>query len=417
MATWQQHSAGGMEAYGGRALGPVEKFLVTLISLASAIAVVIGLVSNNDALLFAGGAGVTCAILRLTWRYRRRRRREKQLLPALTVEHQEQPLPTESHSLVQKMLFQGRGALLLRPQVLEDLEPRERELAFDSLDHAMTLVPSGEVVIGAVDEALDNGTLKHSELPQYFATAVRVEDGLLDRYPITNRQFLEFVRDGGYETLALWDEAALPAVFEFVDRTGLPGPKFWSGQCYHPGEADHPVVGVSWYEAVAYARWVGKRLPTDSEWVKAGCWPVMPRAGMWVQRKYPWGNTFDSRRANLWVTGMGRIVSVYDFPEGASVGGAYQLVGNVWEWTSSNFGFVGDINLSLPVPMKSIRGGAFDTYFESQATCHFQSGENPLSRKHNIGFRLAIGIRDLAPEIAGRLIDGESVSMCDEVCV
>jgi iron(II)-dependent oxidoreductase len=90
-------------------------------------------------------------------------------------------------------------------------------------------------------------------------------------------------------------------------------------------------------------------------------------------------------------------VSVYDFEDGVSVGGVYHLVGNVWEWTTSNFG-VWDVTarrLETPIPMKSIRGGAFDTYFDTQATCQFQSGDNPVSRKHNIGFRCALAICDV----------------------
>jgi iron(II)-dependent oxidoreductase len=82
-----------------------------------------------------------------------------------------------------------------------------------------------------------------------------------------------------------------------------------------------------------------------------------------------------------------------------SVGGNHQLIGNVWEWTASNFGAPDDHTLRLPVPMRSLRGGAYDTYFENQATCHFQSGDNPLCRKHNIGFRLALGTCDVAPEV------------------
>jgi iron(II)-dependent oxidoreductase len=100
---------------------------------------------------------------------------------------------------------------------------------------------------------------------------------------------------------------------------------------------------------------------------------------------------------------------VTDFPEGASVGGVYQLIGNVWEWTSSPF--TGDGNperqLVLTVPLKSLRGGAFDTYFENQATCQFQSGDSPLARKPNIGIRCAVALSDLAAEVmAGLSADG-----------
>jgi iron(II)-dependent oxidoreductase len=108
----------------------------------------------------------------------------------------------------------------------------------------------------------------------------------------------------------------------------------------------------------------------------------------------------DRGRANLWGSGPGRIVSVAEFADGVSVGGVHQLIGNVWEWTADCFAPEEpgrDPPLAAGPKMKSVRGGAFDTYLDSQATCHFQSGELALARKHNIGFRCAIGLRDLAP--------------------
>src|SRR5262249_11239747 len=128
----------------------------------------------------------------------------------------------------------------------------------------------------------------------------RVEALYLDRYPVTNGEFQQFVDSGGYEKLEYWDEEALPALLDFVDQTGQPGPRYWSDGCYPMGEERRPVVGISWYEASAYARWVGKRLPTDAEWTKAGAWPVESAPGRIAQRRYPWGESFDIRRANLW---------------------------------------------------------------------------------------------------------------------
>jgi iron(II)-dependent oxidoreductase len=88
---------------------------------------------------------------------------------------------------------------------------------------------------------------------------------------------------------------------------------------------------------------------------------------------------------------------VEEFSTGVSVGGVYQLIGNVWEWTRADFGSFrpNGEELVLEDSMKSIRGGAFDTYFDNQATCQFQSGEQPLARKPNIGFRCAVGVCDL----------------------
>ncbi|HMC10311.1 MAG TPA: SUMF1/EgtB/PvdO family nonheme iron enzyme, partial [Pirellulaceae bacterium] len=203
---------------------------------------------------------------------------------------------------------------------------------------------------------------------------------------------------GGYEQMSLWDEAIWPAVLGFVDRTGQPGPRFWENGTFPRGKGDHPVVGVSWFEASAFARWAGKRLPTDPEWVKAGSWPVFAEGNKPTQRRYPWGEAMDRKRANIWGSGHGAPVPVQALPGGASVNGVQQLVGNVWQWTSSSFGAwePAGHKIETTMPLKSIRGGTFDTYFDTQAHCQFQSGEGPLARKHNIGFRCALGFCDVA---------------------
>ena len=187
-----------------------------------------------------------------------------------------------------------------------------------------------------------------------------------------------------------------------LNQTGHPGPAFWTNAHFPSGQDQHPIVGVSWYEAAAYARWCGKRLPTNPEWEKTASWPSEIAASNRAQRRFPWGDTLDRTRANLWITGIGGTVPVAEFESGASVGGVYQLVGNVWEWTASNFGafsFLED-ELILSSTLKSIRGGAFDTYFESHATCQFESGEDPIARLHNIGFRCAVSLCDLCFDVS-----------------
>jgi len=317
--------------------------------------------------------------------------------PVAAKPHREPVDPNDTKALVEQMMAQGRYALLLRPQIAANLTEAQFNQAAEALQEAMGLVPDGEVVLGQIDRALDDGKLEDEEITSAHGRTINVQRFFLDRYPVTNRQYYEFVASGGYEQMSLWRESIWPAVLDMVDRTGHPGPRYWQQGCYLSGEENHPVVGVSWYEADAYTRWVGKRLPSDAEWVKAGTWPVPLSATARIQRKYPWGDDMDRARANLWGSGPEGICDVNQFAEGVSVGGVYQLIGNVWEWTSGSFRGVdhpsGD--LTLPVPMKSIRGGAFDTYFDNQATCQFQSGENPLGRKHNIGFRCAVGVCDL----------------------
>ncbi|MCX7428265.1 MAG: SUMF1/EgtB/PvdO family nonheme iron enzyme [Planctomycetia bacterium] len=304
--------------------------------------------------------------------------------------------PGDIDGLVEQMLAQYRFALLLRPQIAGNLNARQFARAMGALEEQMALVPDGEVALGQMDETLYEGMVEEEELPVREARVVRVQRFFLDRFSVTNRQFFEFVAAGGYRQAGLWEASILPAMLDFVDLTGEPGPRFWKNGCYLEGREDHPVVGVSWHEAAAYARWVGKRLPTDAEWVKAASWPVPTSQTERFQRRYPWGETMDRARANLWGSGAERTVAVREFAEGVSVGGVYQLVGNVWEWTHANFhGGAGGDDLILETPMKSLRGGAFDTYFDSQAACQFQSGDSPLARKRNIGFRLAVGLCDL----------------------
>jgi len=372
-----------------------------VIVLFSLINLGLGWLTANIWLAIAGGAGLGYAIPRLAHLIRDASLKSPRTQPAAVRSHVPKPRkqvdPNDTDALVEQMLEQGRFALLLRPQISPRLDEAQFARALQKLEETMALVPDGEVVLGQLDEALEDGKLDVEEIQSNRGRVVGVERFFLDRYPVTNGQFYEFVSAGGYQQVSLWDKTILPAVLDLVDRTGMPGPRYWTDGCFPPGEEDHPVVGVSWHEATAYARWLGKRLPSDAEWVKAGSWPVALSADQRTQRKYPWGGTMNQHRANVWGSGPGRTAPVTEFPEGVSVGGVYQLIGNVWEWTGGNFRS-GDHpmgELILPSPMKSIRGGAFDTYFDNQATCQFQSGENPLGRRHNIGFRCAVGVCDL----------------------
>ncbi len=307
--------------------------------------------------------------------------------------------------LIEQMLDQRRFALLLRPQIAGNLSAEQLPRALADLDQSMSLVPEGNVALQPWPaERPDQATDARPDSAVTHVAAL-----YLDRYPVTNADYFEFVAAGGYEQMTLWDEDVLPALLDFVDRSGRPGPASWIEGRFPSGQDDHPVVGVSWYEAAAYARWVGKRLPSNAEWVKAACWPVGSHGNQPVQRRYPWGDSMEPEMAKLWGSGPGSTVPVTEFTAGASVGGVYQLIGNVWEWTISDFGRSGEPaeSLDLPLPMKSLRGGAFDTYFDVQASCHFQSADHPLARKPNIGFRCAVGLCDLV-QLAGAATEGSA---------
>jgi iron(II)-dependent oxidoreductase len=224
-----------------------------------------------------------------------------------------------------------------------------------------------------------------------------VEPVYLDRDCVTNADYAKFVKAGGYENSHFWPEGVLANVLQFVDNTGNPGPKHWSGGQPPRELIDHPVVGISWYEANAYATWAGKRLPTSEEWQRAGTWPKSG-GGSATELRYPWGNGFDPFKANTWACGAHRTFPVDGFADGNTPNGIRQLIGNVWEWVDAEFQPPAQEGASvhLAEKMAEVRGGAFDTYFHSQATCQFRTGQPLLFRGANVGFRCCISESALA---------------------
>jgi iron(II)-dependent oxidoreductase len=403
-------------------MGREKKFwMLKVTSLFCAVTFCLAWLARSLWLAAGGAVGLCYVLLRLSSAAKDSREAAPQARPAVPLPQRpaapHQPVVAgDTNGLVEQMLAQGRFAILLRPQIAANLSASHLSRAQEALEQNMALVPDGEVVLGRIDEVLDDGKLDEEEIAAAQGRVIQVDRFFLDRFPVTNAQFYEFVASGGYQQVALWDDSIWPAVLDLVDSTGMPGPRYWENGHFRPGEKDHPVVGVNWYEACAYARWVGKRLPTDAEWVKAGSWPVTLSATTRMQRRYPWGDTMDRKRANLWNPRSTRIAPVNQFAEGVSVGGVYQLIGNVWEWTSGNFRPADHAagRLELPTTMKNIRGGAFDTYFDNQATCQFQSGENPLNRRHNVGFRCAVGVCDLV--LTRQAPPGEKRAEDDAAC-
>ena len=293
--------------------------------------------------------------------------------------------------LVQRFLDQGRTAILLRPKIARTLEADHFSAVQTEFQKEYALIQAGEIVLA-------DWTFEESDPPphQMAKRCEQVNAFYLDRFIVTNHQFKEFVSDKGYDQQSLWDVAIWPRVSEFVDRSSTPGPRFWDAGGYGPGEDDWPVVGVSWYEADAFARWAGRRLPSDAEWVKAAACPTDSTNHDTVLKKFPWGDAFDPQRANLWISSWGGPNNVTDFQNVPSSHPIVQLIGNVWEWTACDVkitSYARDVQFERP--LKSLRGGAFDTYFENQVTCHLQSGDSPLSRRRNVGFRCGLSATDV----------------------
>ena len=256
------------------------------------------------------------------------------------------------------------------------------EAAVETIDQRFAIVPEGFV-------SLTQSIFDYPGCPEID---VETQPFLLAKHCVTNRQFQHFVDSGGYEDMSLWPEDVWPHLIDFTDQTGGHGPRFWRDGRHDRRLADHPVVGISYYEAEAYCRWAGYRLPTESEWQMAASWRL--RSSAYVLRRYPWGDALDTDNCNIWASGLGRTVPVTSYESGAAPNGVQQLIGNVWEWTSTDYCVFADDGQPVlgDMLLKSIRGGAFDTYFPSQATSFFRTGLTTITRAHNVGIRCAMSL-------------------------
>ncbi len=291
-------------------------------------------------------------------------------------------------------LFQQRrySFIIDNEQHWESHPSHERicDQSHENLERMYALVPAGGAAI-AQTVSDDPGS------PQLEC---ETDPFLLAIHPVTNGDFQYFVDDGAYENLDLWPEEIWPYLIEFHDLTGTAGPRFWREGRHDTRKANHPVVGVSWYESNAYAAWAGLRLPSEAEWQMAASWRIRSSAD--VFRRFPWGDAMDWTRCNLWNAGRGTTVPVDEYTEGAGPNNVLQLIGNVWEWVGTEFNILADDHSPIvgEMPMMGVRGGAFDTYFEAQATSLFRSGQIALGRTHNIGFRCVIDIDGTEEEVA-----------------
>ena len=168
----------------------------------------------------------------------------------------------------------------------------------------MVLIPAGEFQMGSNDNDAED-----DEEPMH---TVYLDAFHIDKYEVTNAQYKVFV-----DANPQWQKGRIPRKHHDGDYL-----KHWSGNNYPPGKGNHPVIYVSWYAAMAYAQWQGKRLPIEAEWEKAA------RGGL-VDKKYTWGDSLDANKANYGES-VGDTTAVGTYP--ANRYGLYDMTGNVWEW-------------------------------------------------------------------------------------
>ena len=231
-------------------------------------------------------------------------------------------------------------------------------------------IPGGEHLLGS-----------DSDVPFRFDNekpplTVSVPPFAISRAPVSNAEYLAFVEANGYATRAHWSDAG----WQWREHAGLVAPRYWRRDgsqwqqrvfdTWQPLAPDQPACFVSWYEAEAWCRWAGRRLPTEAEWEVAASRAPGGDGLAPGKRRWPWGDTPpDTAHANLdgWRLGC---VDVGAFPAGDSAFGCRQMIGNAWEWTATVFGpfpgFSADLYRDYSEPWfaegrRVLRGGAWPT--------------------------------------------------------
>ena len=228
-------------------------------------------------------------------------------------------------------------------QVHPSVEPLRTEAPTD-----MVKVPKGPFLYGEkrVHETID-------------------QDYWIDKSPVTNEKYRGFILADGYGSQAYWSSEG----WKWKTEKNIRSPKYWNDAKWN--QADHPIVGVNYYEAEAYAKWAGKRLPTEREWEKA----ARGEDG----RKYPWGNEFDQKKCNSEESAIGHTTPVTQYPRGVNPYGCYDMAGNVWEWCADLYDEKKDSRV--------LRGGSwFNTAGSLRVS--YRLSCNAFNRLYNIGFRL-----------------------------
>lgn len=263
-----------------------------------------------------------------------------------------------------------------------------------AVEPGMMKIPGGlyELGFSGSDFCYDN------EVPEHKTYLNAYE---IDTYPVTNKQFMAFIDAGGYEDYRFW----LSDGWDIVNEKKWDAPLYWQkieGYWYKKDfgglnkiSPDEPVTNVSYYEADAYSKWAGKRIPTEAEWEKAASW----NEDLEKKTIYPWGDELPSdHTANLLQSWNWVPCQIGSYPQGKSYYGCHQMLGDVWEWTSSEYvlypGFrskFSEYTDKWAINQKVLRGGSFATP-RSQIRNSYRNYFKPYERIPFSGFRC---VRDL----------------------
>jgi len=246
----------------------------------------------------------------------------------------------------------------------------------------MVLVKGGKFMRGSSEDDADAYDDEKQQREIYL------DDFWIGKYPVTNEEFKEFVDDGGYDKARknMWSEEG----WQWREENEIFGPEYWHDRKWNG--PNFPVVGISWFEAEAYANWLSKRtghryrLPTEAEWEKA----ARGTKGL----KYPWGDEFDRNLCNSGELGLNRTSPVGIFPEGKSPYGCFDMAGNVWEWCSDRYD--GDYYGKSPGKnpkgpsngaYRVFRGGSWSN-FARRCRSAYRLRDDPRFRDRYLGFRI-----------------------------
>ena len=307
----------------------------------------------------------------------------------LVLEHEYQHQETLTY-LLQMLAPSLKSRIILEPDPYDNAS-----LTSISPIRDMVIVDAGPFVMGSVwnSFAYDN---------EYPAHTIDLAAFKIDRLLTTNDEYRHFVNEGGYDTREWWSDEG----WEWRKRESWTNPLYWisKDRGWHMQtmfdekvwEPEHPVTGVSWYEAEAYARFMRKRLPTEAEWEKAASWDAIRNR----KRRFAWGDEEPNPSLCNFHERFGGTTAVGSFPDGASGYGVLDMTGNVWEWTNDSFaGYPGFKYFPYPEYSETwfdgdhrvLKGGSWTT----RAPLLRTSFRNFFRRHFRIGFagiRLAIDV-------------------------